>query len=63
LAITCDKDHNTCQYNTGQDVIDSLDFHVDQFWWRFGVMCALPIVYRLIAFLVLLLKPVQPDLS
>jgi hypothetical protein len=51
-----------CPYSTGQQVIDSLSFNVDTFWYAFALAWVLAVAYRIVAFVLLRFKPIPPPL-
>lgn len=47
---------NRCLYNSGQDVIDYLNFDKDNLWLDLGVLIGMMFAYRLVAFIIMLIK-------
>ncbi|XP_053373342.1 protein white-like [Mercenaria mercenaria] len=45
-----------CLYDSGQDVIDYLNFDKDNLWLDLGVLIGMMFAYRLVAYIILLLK-------
>ncbi|XP_060597874.1 protein white-like [Ruditapes philippinarum] len=50
------KQSNKCLFDNGEDVIDYLNFDKDNIWTDLYVLISMMIAYRIIAFLILLIK-------
>lgn len=62
-TYSCPKDQalpdGSCPYNTGDDVLDAMGIDPDILWPCFGIAIGLTISYRVLAYLILYLKPVR----
>lgn len=61
-TYTC-PENTTCRYQTGEDVLQSLDIDPNNFWFCFAAIILLAFLYRFIGYLILRFKRISSFVS